>query len=102
MKELIPEFFYLHNFLDNGNGLDLGRTQSGEVIDAVRLPAWAKTPEEFIRVHRAALESDYVSRQVRMGWWVRERVRGARRRADKDARTGNTTYYGDSLTLFVA
>ncbi|KAF9209893.1 WD repeat-containing protein 81 [Haplosporangium sp. Z 27] len=28
------------------------------------LPIWAKTPEDFIRIHREALESDYVSRHL--------------------------------------
>ena len=32
------------------------------MLDAVKLPAWAKKdPREFIRVHREALESDYVT-----------------------------------------
>jgi hypothetical protein len=28
------------------------------------LPPWAKTPEEFIEIHRQALESDYVSEHL--------------------------------------
>ncbi|CAG8488716.1 9486_t:CDS:10 [Ambispora leptoticha] len=30
----------------------------------LQLPAWASTPQEFIRIHSAALESDYVSSQL--------------------------------------
>jgi hypothetical protein len=30
----------------------------------VDLPAWAKTPEEFILKHREALESEYVSKNL--------------------------------------
>ncbi|CAG8474645.1 6116_t:CDS:10 [Ambispora gerdemannii] len=30
----------------------------------LQLPAWAPTPQEFIRIHSAALESDYVSSQL--------------------------------------
>jgi len=30
----------------------------------VVLPPWASTPEEFIAIHRAALESDYVSQNL--------------------------------------
>lgn len=30
----------------------------------VELPAWAKTPEEFIQKHREALECDYVTRNL--------------------------------------
>ncbi|KAF5400979.1 hypothetical protein PHET_05601, partial [Paragonimus heterotremus] len=61
-KELIPEFFYLPDFLTNNDGFDFGRFQDdGVSIDEVELPAWASSPEDFIRKHRAALESDYVS-----------------------------------------
>ena len=62
VRELIPEFFYLPDFLTNRNNFDLGTKQSGEALDNIQLPAWAKgDPREFIRVHREALESDYVS-----------------------------------------
>jgi hypothetical protein len=61
VKELIPEFFYQPEFLYNLNKVDLGRTQNGLVLDDVVLPAWARTPEEFIRLHREALESEFVS-----------------------------------------
>ncbi|KAF6774933.1 hypothetical protein AHF37_05552 [Paragonimus kellicotti] len=61
-KELIPEFFYLPDFLTNNDGFDFGRFHNdGVSIDEVELPAWASSPEDFIRKHRAALESDYVS-----------------------------------------
>ncbi|KAF8570734.1 hypothetical protein P879_02687 [Paragonimus westermani] len=61
-KELIPEFFYLPDFLTNNDGFDFGRFKDDGVnIDEVELPAWASSPEDFIRKHRAALESDYVS-----------------------------------------
>eukprot|EP00108_Taenia_solium_P004514 TsM_000313200 transcript=TsM_000313200 gene=TsM_000313200 len=61
-RELIPEFFYFPDFLRNNNDFDLGRPQvSGKEVTDVELPPWAPTPEEFIRIHRGALESDYVS-----------------------------------------
>lgn len=69
VKELIPEFFYLSDFLLNSNRFDLGRKQSGVVLDDVVLPAWAKNdPREFIRVHRMALESDFVS--AHLNEWI--------------------------------
>ncbi|XP_048460451.1 WD repeat and FYVE domain-containing protein 3 [Rhincodon typus] len=62
VKELIPEFFYLPEFLLNSNNFDLGYKQNGIKLGDVLLPPWAKgDPREFIRVHRKALECDYVS-----------------------------------------
>ncbi|XP_053559369.1 WD repeat and FYVE domain-containing protein 3 isoform X2 [Bombina bombina] len=62
VKELIPEFFYLPEFLLNSNNFDLGCKQNGTKLGDVLLPPWAKgDPREFIRVHREALECDYVS-----------------------------------------
>ncbi|XP_041988446.1 WD repeat and FYVE domain-containing protein 3 isoform X2 [Aricia agestis] len=69
VKELIPEFFYLPEFLLNSNNFDLGSKQSGVALGDVVLPPWARgDPREFIRVHRAALESDYVSH--RLHHWI--------------------------------
>ncbi|CAA2996784.1 BEACH domain-containing protein lvsA [Olea europaea subsp. europaea] len=65
VKELIPEFFYLPEFLENRFDLDLGEKQSGEKVGDVLLPPWAKgSAREFIRKHREALESDYVSENL--------------------------------------
>ncbi|XP_068089612.1 WD repeat and FYVE domain-containing protein 3 isoform X2 [Hyperolius riggenbachi] len=62
VKELIPEFFYLPEFLLNSNNFDLGSKQNGTKLGDVILPPWAKgDPRELIRVHREALECDYVS-----------------------------------------
>ena len=62
VKELIPEFFYLPEFLQNSNKFDLGSKQNGTALDDVILPPWARgDAREFIRLHRAALECDYVS-----------------------------------------
>ncbi|KAJ7977335.1 BEACH domain [Quillaja saponaria] len=65
VKELIPEFFYMPEFLENRFNLDLGEKQSGEKVGDVILPPWAKgSVREFIRKHREALESDYVSENL--------------------------------------
>uniref|UniRef100_T1KMA3 WD repeat and FYVE domain-containing protein 3 n=1 Tax=Tetranychus urticae TaxID=32264 RepID=T1KMA3_TETUR len=62
VKELIPEFFNLPEFLVNHNAYDLGVKQNGVRLGDVILPPWAKgDAREFIRMHRAALECDYVS-----------------------------------------
>jgi len=50
VKELIPEFFYLPEFLVNSNSFDLGFKQNGVPLNDIVLPAWAKDdPREFIR-----------------------------------------------------
>jgi WD40 repeat protein len=63
VRELIPEFFYLPEFLMNANAFNFGTLQTtGEQIDHVALPPWAKDdPKVFIEKHREALECDYVS-----------------------------------------
>lgn len=97
VKELIPEFFYLPEFLINSNHFDLGKyliieyiinilflfffvcnytscsrtgsKQSGVQLGDIVLPPWAKQdPREFIRVHRLALECDYVSQHLHQ--WI--------------------------------
>ena len=67
-KELTPEFFYQPSILDNINGYDLGVKQDGEAINNVVLPSWAADSAEFIRIHRLALESEYVS--ANLHHWV--------------------------------
>ncbi|KAK2594068.1 Beige protein-like 1 [Conoideocrella luteorostrata] len=66
VRELIPEFFCLPEFLTNINGYDFGRRQStGAKVDHVKLPPWAKgDPKIFIAKHREALESPYVSENL--------------------------------------
>ncbi|KAJ6781729.1 hypothetical protein PWT90_05226 [Aphanocladium album] len=66
VRELIPEFFCLPEFLTNVNGYDFGRRQSNGVkVDNVVLPPWAKgDPKIFIAKHREALESRYVSENL--------------------------------------
>ncbi|KAG0046041.1 hypothetical protein BGZ83_008753 [Gryganskiella cystojenkinii] len=63
VRELIPEFYYLPEFLMNTNGFNFGTLQTtGEQIDHISLPPWAKDdPKIFIEKHREALECDYVS-----------------------------------------
>ncbi|KAJ8361384.1 hypothetical protein SKAU_G00179090 [Synaphobranchus kaupii] len=69
VRELIPEFYYLPDFLVNSNNFELGRMQDGTPLGDVVLPPWAKgDPQEFIRIHREALESDYVSSQLHL--WI--------------------------------
>lgn len=64
LQELIPELFFLPEMLCNGSGLKLGSGGNGDV----QLPPWATSPEEFIRLHRMALESEFVSCQLHQ--WI--------------------------------
>ena len=66
VKELIPEFFMeeKQQFLRNYMKLDLGTRSNGKRVDDVKLPRWAKTPAEFLRKNRQALESEYVSKNL--------------------------------------
>ncbi|KAK8847191.1 hypothetical protein M9Y10_019774 [Tritrichomonas musculus] len=60
-NELIPEFFFLPEFLRNENGLDLGKIDNKTVGDVI-LPPWSNnSPFDFIYLNRKALESDFVS-----------------------------------------
>lgn len=60
-KELLPEMFYLPDFLMNKNGFDFGK---GNSIGSVVLPSWARSPYEFVFLHREALESEHVTRNL--------------------------------------
>jgi len=65
VKELIPEFFFQPEFLSNTNRFDMGVKQDGQRVDDLVLPPWAHgSAREFIRKHREALESKYVSENL--------------------------------------
>ena len=50
--------------------LKLGRLDDDDVriVDDVELPPWASTPNEFVRINRQALESEFVSCQIHQ--WI--------------------------------
>ncbi|OIW14558.1 hypothetical protein TanjilG_14944 [Lupinus angustifolius] len=91
VKELIPEFFYLPEFLVNSNSYHLGVKQDGEPIGDICLPPWAKgSPEEFIRRNREALESEYVSSNLHH--WI-DLVFGYKQRGKPAVEAANIFYY---------
>ncbi|PWY97683.1 beach-domain-containing protein [Testicularia cyperi] len=100
VRELIPEFFYLPEFLANTNRFDFGVTQAGQVIDDVELPPWARgDPRLFVLRHREALESEYVSQ--RLHHWI-DLVFGYRSRGAEAVESTNVFHplsYEDAVDL---
>uniref|UniRef100_A0A8C0BIJ1 Neurobeachin-like protein 2 n=3 Tax=Neoaves TaxID=3078114 RepID=A0A8C0BIJ1_9AVES len=91
VKELIPEFFYFPEFLENQNGFNLGQLQiSKEVVNDVVLPKWAHSPEDFIYKHRRALESEYVSAHLHE--WI-DLIFGYKQRGPAAVEALNVFYY---------
>ncbi|CAF4271366.1 unnamed protein product [Rotaria sp. Silwood2] len=68
VKELIPELFSLPEMLNNCNNYNFGQNDDELKIDNVILPKWAQTPEDFIRINRAALKSEFVSSHLHQ--WI--------------------------------
>jgi hypothetical protein len=65
VKELIPEFYYLPEFLLNADNFELGTTQLGDKLGDVVLPPWANgSAHRFVRLMREALESEIVSQTL--------------------------------------
>jgi hypothetical protein len=54
VKELIPEFYYLPEFLRNSNGIHLGVRQDGVHLDGPSMQALTTTPPPPLRFHRCA------------------------------------------------
>ncbi|KAK4470499.1 hypothetical protein MN116_006047, partial [Schistosoma mekongi] len=90
VKELIPEFFYFPEMFENSNRLDLGTTNDGISVDSVILPPWAKSPEEFVRINREALESELVSCQLHH--WI-DLIFGYKQRGPEAVHSTNVFHY---------
>jgi len=65
--ELLPEFYFMPEFLLNMNQFDLG-SREGKPINDVIIPDWAENHFDFIYKNRKALESEYVS--MRINKWI--------------------------------
>jgi len=68
-----------------------GAKQTGEVIDDVILPPWAKSsPVLFIEKHREALESEYVSAHIHE--WI-DLIFGYKQQGDAAVKALNVFHY---------
>ncbi|XP_026059548.1 lipopolysaccharide-responsive and beige-like anchor protein isoform X2 [Carassius auratus] len=90
VKELIPEFYYLPEMFVNSNNYNLGVMDDGTVVSDVELPPWAKSPEEFVRINRLALESEFVSCQLHQ--WI-DLIFGYKQQGPEAIRALNVFYY---------
>ncbi|KAM5308610.1 lipopolysaccharide-responsive and beige-like anchor protein isoform 5-T5 [Glossophaga mutica] len=90
IKELIPEFYYLPEMFVNFNNYNLGVMDDGTVVSDVELPPWAKTPEEFVRINRLALESEFVSCQLHQ--WI-DLIFGYKQQGPEAVRSLNVFYH---------
>ncbi|XP_045423152.1 neurobeachin isoform X8 [Lemur catta] len=90
VKELIPEFYYLPEMFVNSNGYNLGVREDEVVVNDVDLPPWAKKPEDFVRINRMALESEFVSCQLHQ--WI-DLIFGYKQRGPEAVRALNVFHY---------
>ncbi|CAL6039297.1 Beige/BEACH_domain-containing protein [Hexamita inflata] len=82
-RELIPEFFTTPQFLIDQQNIGIGN---------VELPPWSQTPEQFIRINRNALESEFVSQNLHL--WI-DLIFGFRQQGTPAAEKLNT--FGQSV-----
>lgn len=61
-----------------------------ERVNDVVLPPWAKSPEDFIAIHRRALESEYVSQNL--NHWI-DLIFGYKQKGPKAVEALNVFYY---------
>uniref|UniRef100_A0A7N8XQ37 Neurobeachin n=1 Tax=Mastacembelus armatus TaxID=205130 RepID=A0A7N8XQ37_9TELE len=90
VKELIPEFYYLPEMFVNANSYNLGVMEDGTVVSDVELPPWATSPEEFVRINRLALESEFVSCQLHQ--WI-DLIFGYKQQGPEATKALNVFYY---------
>lgn len=91
-KELIPEFYNTDqggDFCSNAFGIQLGFRADGSKVDDVKLPEWAKDPADFVNQLRAALESDFVSKNLHH--WI-DLIFGYKQRGPEAEKANNGKY----------
>ena len=100
VRELIPEFTFLPDFLINADRLDFGKQQTGNRVSHVQMPLWSKRdPYRFVAMQRLALESDTVSRGLHN--WI-DLIFGYKQKGKEAEKAINVFYYltyEDSIDL---
>ena len=96
VKELIPEFFFLPEFLVNNENFNFGERQNGKLVHHVTLPPWSGNDSRmFVFIHRQALESSIVS--AGLHHWI-DLVFGHKQRGPEAVKAVNVfhpmTYFG--------
>ncbi|XP_041088547.1 neurobeachin-like [Polyodon spathula] len=74
----------------NSNEYNLGVRDDRTVVSNVDLPPWAKKPEDFVRINRMALESEFVSCQLHQ--WI-DLIFGYKQRGPEAVRALNVFHY---------
>lgn len=91
VRELVPEFFFLPEFLYNKEKLDFGVMQNGVRVNHVQMPKWSRfNPYRFVTILRIALESDVVSKNLHH--WI-DLIFGYKQRGKEAEKALNTFYY---------
>lgn len=91
VRELIPEFYCLPDFLVNKEKHNFGITQNGVRVHHVKPPRWCgQNPYRFVAMMRAALESDIVSRNLHD--WV-DLIFGFKQSGKEAEKALNVFYY---------
>jgi hypothetical protein len=90
VKELIPELFYLPEMFVNKNQFVFGVDDEGRTVGDIELPPWTSTAEQFVHIHRQALESDYVSAHLHE--WI-DLIFGYKQRGEEAILAKNVFYY---------
>ena len=91
VRELIPEFYSLPELMINMNKLDLGISQTGERVNNVYIPKWARgNPYFFVYVLAKLLESSPITLQLKN--WI-DLIFGYRQTGEEAEKALNLFYY---------
>src|SRR3990167_7450258 len=91
VKELIPEFFYQAEFLENKNQFVFGYYNDIKVDCDIELPVWANGDVyKFLSIHSKALESEYVS--ANLNHWI-DLIFGYKQRGKEAEDAHNIFFY---------